>query len=586
MSTAFLFTNTDRRDLMTASLAPLAEFAFGVLPELIEKAGFACQIISAVPFNVTGQGARQVKLHAQKMKSGDVVIPVDILWGLPGMQNAVINAIGQERFRSGELKWHSICWMLPQFPGAVQALAVANILARRRIKSTMTVIFDLKARGDQSIIVGELVELRETGTIKQTFDDNGPGEIEPTGEDMAMARKVLEMIAGETAIDIGCPSLEMGQTYDDHNLHDQLGISVVPFDSAEVYMRANRVSLAQSRQALQYCEQIGMQFEFPMPAKNGFEHTLQSSMDDRLRAMQIYTAMLQLICQEGATMIGSAGQFGMTESDMGIKQVPGDPTTIYGCGDDLVLSLLASRQRPFTNGDAYVAATERDVQARVTMRLLQLAVEVKYGIKSDPIGFHDFRHLVKRVIEAAVLAKLYGNTVLKNELTRWVVVLLNSGALDLRDLTGDNETSVGVWALMQDSPYFKNGVIAVAGEMVTFDKIKALASIKNPVGTMARVAPCGWNRNGYKISVGHFGLLPLTKELRYSDPELKLLNPQWPMGLAFTFCDAMRWVFGNPDDEEGGICANHTHTTPYDVLGIMVAIGRLEDWTTRIYGVR
>lgn len=537
---AFLWGHGDTRKIPESWIHPYHLEGLEQTAAQFAAAGFDPVILHRPLVQSMRDAATAMEPVLRDGQAGDVLVCLSAGWGLPGIAQAALNRVRRPLF-DGELAIHLHSNLLPQYPGFVLASAQAQVCRAMGYPFTRDIVLDWKDPRH----VERLKELHERGTITRDFQaeygDGLPGQVTISGDDKKMARAVLNLIDGNIYGAIGVRSMLMHQSGEDGLLLSQLGINLQDIGANEMRAEADAIALWRAEKAMEFC----------------IDHDLEIEVPDEIfvRQMQLLLAMQNLVVNYSLDFLGYQGQFDMTR---------------YDVAEDMALALLNSRCRPESNGKAIVGATERDFYAAVTMRLLQLCVQVRHQIANDSVGFHDLRHFVELTIKASSLPE---------KVKRWFVVWLNSGALNMRDLTGRDDTMNGVTAMSQNPGYFPFGGAASAGEMVHLDQIANYPQQDSPrLGTWARLIPSG-ERGMVKnltLVAGNFGIMPLNLRERETEPTLRLLDNNWPMGLAASDCP---WQIAY------GVDCNHLQSVPYDVLPVLAAIAELNGWNFRPLGV-
>jgi hypothetical protein len=525
---AFLYGQGDTRIEPEDWITPRHLEALDKTSAQLREAGFEPKVLQRPLIQSQQQGWNAMQEVEETAKPGDLLVPVCTGWGLPGISEHMFNRV-RKPLASGDLKVHFQCNLLPQFPGFVLASALTQILAERGIPFTKTIILDWNDKKP----VEELTMLRERGTIERNYGDAGPGEVSVTAVHKKAAEEIDRRLAGRIYGGIGVSSMLMPQGYINRQLLAELGMSAYDIGACEFLETADAVPMWRAKIAFQFCKDAGLEID-PDVAE-----------EKLLRQMQYLVAMETLRVKYGLGFMGYQGQFDLTR-----RQV----------ADDFATAAMNSRCRPFSDGLAWVMSTEKDFFAAVTMIILQVAVEVVYGSKGESVDFHDLRHLVQHVVE---------------ETKKWLIVLLNSGALNFRALTGRDDTQKGVRAKSQNPGYFPEGGAATAGEMVSLDGItypvKDLSSDAK-VYTWARAISLG--RQGFCLQAGRGDIIPITRKDRYE--QYGDLDPQWPFGLLDPRCSAMRIAYE--------FISNHIQGIPYDLLPVLKALAELKGWEFRCMG--
>jgi len=147
--------------------------------------------------------------------------------------------------------------------------------------------------------------------------------------------------------------------------------------------------------------------------------------------MKVYFAVLELKKQFGLDFIGIQDQLDWVEHY---------PAT------DLTLGILNNKLRPESDEETFVAATEADDGAAITMQVLKLLSG------GEPVGFNDFRYW---------------------DSSKGLYWFVNSGALAPYFAYGSHDSLKGAWSERQTYMYFKQGggtcsVVVRASGIVTW----------------------------------------------------------------------------------------------------------------------
>ena len=511
---AFVFSPGDSRQATAAWIQPHLDEALERLPGLLTAAGYEVCILT--PSLVQSQTeamrlARQIKRLAQP---GDVIMPLCIGWGLPGIAGSVFTYLKSAGAMT-KLRTLLVSNLLEQYPGYVQAAAIAHPLAEMSLPFDRVIIMDW----DDETVVAQFAEFREMSLITRPWSGAEPEVITPTVDDVRAAREVLRLMRGNIYGPIGGSSMLMGQGYPPRWLLERLGIGLQDIGSGEFFSRVAHIPEWRAKAAMKFC----------------FDHGLENvdvPEDQLLEQMRYLLTYKELIGDYGLSFGGIQGQFDMTR---------------IAPADDLSTALIMSICRPESDGRAIVWATENDAWGALTMRLLQVAVQVVHARPWWSVGFHDLRH---------ILPNRHGGV------EEWLIALLNSGALNAYDLTGRNDTLDGVFSMVQDPAYMPHGGGCSGGEMVAQDHV-----------TWARLMPVGWQ--GAALQMGCGEIVPVSSGQRLE--HYGLLDPNWPLGLLRTYCDPWRFLTTH--------VPNHTHTVPVDgILGVLAAVSEILNWGQIVMG--
>jgi L-fucose isomerase-like protein len=219
--------------------------------------------------------------------------------------------------------------------------------------------------------------------------------------------------------------------------------------------------------------------------------------------MKVYFALLELKKMFGLDFVGVQDQLDWVEHY---------PTT------DLTLGILNNRLRPESDGETFIAATEADDGAALTMQVCKLFSG------GDPVGFNDLRYW-------KTSAGLY-----------WLV---NSGALAPFFAYGRHDSLAGAWSERQTPMYFKKGggtcsvVVRVPGTV-----------------TWARFL---YRNHELYLAAGR-GVTDVPTEDVWRERSSRC-NPEWPHWY-LKLCGAIEWF----------INSNHPITVLGDHLGALKAL--------------
>lgn len=524
---AFVFSPGDSREATAAWIQPYLNQALEMLPDIMSSAGIKTRILQPGLVQTQAEAVRLARLVEYEMQEGDILVPLCIGWGLPGISSTLLSYLDGS-LRHGHLKLLLLSNLLEQYPGYVQAAAIAQFANERLYHYQREIVTDWADK----TVADHLTQFRETGKISRPWDTHPPKIcIDHTEDDLGAVNQVVQRLRGNIYAPVGGSSMLMRQGYAPLSLLADIGIGLQDIGMGELRAAMDRIPNWRAEAAMKFC------------LSNGLKNINVEENQFR-RQMQLLLALYALRDHYGFTFGGIQGQFDLTSIDV---------------ADDFATALMNSRCRPESNGKAMVWATENDAWGALTMLIMQLSVEARYGVADDSVGFHDLRHIAPDYTNPAGSPG---------------IVLLNSGALNLRDLTGCNDTMAGVRLESQDPGYFPNGGGCSAGEMVPTSKITYPGHVPDEakVITWARLMP-----NGPRICLqaGHGEIADISHEKRLE--HYGKLDQQWPFGLLVpTGCDAMEILYEH--------VPNHTHTVPYDILPVLSAVCWRLGWDFRGYG--
>ncbi len=294
--------------------------------------------------------------------------------------------------------------LLPDFPGAVGALAAASGLAHVGIPTQRLFVENFANHGDYE---DALHVFLATGRCE--FPLPRPLAIAVSPAQRRKAEKVKQQLRGMIYGAVGPRSMQMWNKISEADFLRVFGIAREGFDGLRLLKMAEKIPAARAAAALRFLEAKGMELRLGRnPARE-----LTRAM--ALFQMRVYCALLDLRAQYGLDFVGVQDQLDWIEHY---------PAT------DLALGMLNNRLRPESDGQTLVAATEADDGAAVTMQILKLLGG------GEPVGFNDLRYWDSRT-------GLY-----------WLV---NSGALAPYFARGSHTSLRGAWSERQTPMYFKEG---------------------------------------------------------------------------------------------------------------------------------
>lgn len=313
--------------------------------------------------------------------------------------------------------------LLPDFPGAVGALAAESGLSHVGIKTSRLFVEKFEDHGDYE---DQLNTFLSTGAY--THKMRTPIAVKVTPAARKKAEKVKAQLKGMIYGAVGPRSMQMWNKISEADFLRVFGIAREGFDGLRVLKMAQKIPASRAQAAFRFLRGKGMKFKLGRDPKKSL------TPDMVVFQMQVYFALLELQKQYGLNFIGVQDQLDWIEHY---------PTT------DLTLGILNNKLRPESDGDTLVAATEADDGAAITMQILKLLSG------GEPAGFNDLRYWDPK-------QRLY-----------WLV---NSGALAPYFARGSHTSLRGSWSERQTYMYFKKGggtcsvVVRVPG-VVTWARI-------------------------------------------------------------------------------------------------------------------
>ncbi|MDI6775265.1 MAG: hypothetical protein QME60_07745 [Verrucomicrobiota bacterium] len=294
--------------------------------------------------------------------------------------------------------------LLPDFPGAVGALAAESGLSHVGIKTSRLFVEKFENHADYQ---GAVATFLRTG--RYAFSMPKPISVRVSAADRAKAAKVKARLKGMIYGAIGPRSMQMWNKISEADFLSVFGIAREGFDGLRLEKMAAKIPDARAKKAFAFLRAKGMRFHLGRNPKKSL------TADMVIFQMKVYLALLELKKQYGLDFIGVQDQLDWIEHY---------PTT------DLTLGILNNRLRPESDGQTIVAATEADDGAAITMQILKLLSG------GEPAGFNDLRYWDPK---------------------RGLYWLVNSGALASYFAHGSHTSLRGSWSERQTHMYFKKG---------------------------------------------------------------------------------------------------------------------------------
>jgi L-fucose isomerase-like protein len=293
---------------------------------------------------------------------------------------------------------------IPDFPGAVGLLAAQSGTSQvgMKVDRLFSETFDNSTEYEAG-----LKQFLDTGSYEYPYPKTI--DIALTEKHRAAARKVKEQLKGSIYGAVGPRSMQMWNKISEADFLNIFGIAREGFDGLRLAKMIETIPTERAEKALQFLLDKGMDIRM------GKDPAKELTHDMVIFQMKAYLALLELKKQFSLDFIGVQDQLDFIEHF---------PTT------DLTLGLLNNRLRPESDGQTFVAATEADDGAALTMHVLKLLSG------GEPAGFNDLRYWKAK-------EGLY-----------WFV---NSGALAPYFAQGSHDSLKGAWSQRQTPMYFKNG---------------------------------------------------------------------------------------------------------------------------------
>ena len=311
------------------------------------------------------------------------------------------------------------------------------------------------------------------------------------------AKKIKAKLRGSIYGAVGPRSMQMWNKISEADFLRHFGISREGFDGLRVAKMAEKVPDRQAEKAVDFLLSKQMDLRF---GPNPKQHLTREMV---IFQMKVYIALLELRRQFGLDFIGVQDQLDWIEHY---------PST------DLTLGILNNKLRPLADGQTFVAATEADDGAALSMQLLKLLSG------GQPVGFNDLRYWDSK-------KGLY-----------WFV---NSGALAPFFAYRSHDSLGGAWSERQTYMYFKQG----GGTCSVVVRIPGIVT---------------WARFSYRshrlyLCAGR-GVTDVPTERQWQERS-KTCNPEWPHWY-LKLCTRIEWKANS----------NHPITVVGDYLADLKAV--------------
>jgi L-fucose/D-arabinose isomerase len=389
-----IYMPLDAREICNETVKPVAQSQLQHLVAVIEALGWTVNLLN--PNHFVASVAEGIKV-VQKARSKRF-INFMAGWAYPDF---TVTPMWQLPAETAKLLLGST---IPDFPGAVGLLAGAAGTAHVGIKTSRLYVEEFADRASYQEAIRTFLE---TGYYACAIPD--PIDVPVADKHIAKARKVKAALKGQVYGVVGPRSMEMWNKISEADFLQHFGMAKLSFDGLRLAKMAEKIPVERAKAAMTFLLDNGMEL------KLGSDPETALTEDMVLFQMQVYCALLELKEQFGLDFIGVQDQLDWIEHY---------PAT------DLTLGLLNNKLRPESDGQTFVAATEADDGAAITMQVL------KHLTGGEPAGFNDLRYW-----DAS--KNLY-----------WFV---NSGALAPFFAHGSHDSLKGAWSERQTPMYFKAG---------------------------------------------------------------------------------------------------------------------------------
>jgi len=389
-----IYLPLDSRSAPNKAVWPVALRQLAELKTVIKKCGWTPRVLNPDrPVSSVAEGMRTIRLSR-----GERFIDFLAGWAYPDFS---VSPMAQLPPALPKLLLGSA---IKNFPGSVGLFAAASGTEHVGIRTCRLFVEHFQRHG---VYIDAIDAFLGQGKFNLVL----PKAVDVPVKDMnkGRAKRVAARLRGSIYGAVGPRSMQMWNKISEADFLRYFGIAREGFDGLRLAGMAERVPDRKAEKALEFIIRKGMDIRLgPDPAKH-------LTRDMVLFQMKVYFALLELRERFGLDFIGVQDQLDWIEHY---------PAT------DLALGLLNNRLRPSGDGETFVAATEADDGAAVSMQAMKLIAG------GEPVGFNDLRYWDPA-------RRLY-----------WFV---NSGALAPYFARASHSSLKGAWSERQTKMYFKPG---------------------------------------------------------------------------------------------------------------------------------
>jgi len=389
-----IYMPLDAREAPNSVVWPAAKSQLKQIMGVIKKCGWKTNVLNpSKPVSSVAEGMRVIR-----KSKGDRFINFIAGWAYPDFSVSPMWQLDRDvpKLLLGSL--------LSDFPGAVGLLAAASGTAHVGINTSRLFVEKFEDSESYADAIGKFLETGSYSPPKGKFI-----KVAVPQDARIKAKRIREKLRGQVYGAIGPRSMQMWNKISEADFLRGFGVAREGFDGLRLLKMTEKIKESRAEGAMKFLIDNGMDIRLGNdPAK----HLTREMV---IFQMKVYLALLELREQYGLDFIGVQDQLDWIEHY---------PAT------DLTLGLLNNRLRPEGDGGTFVAATEADDGAALTMQVLKLVSGGK------PAGFNDLRYWDPK-------RNLY-----------WFV---NSGALAPYFAHGSNDSLKGSWSERQTPIYFREG---------------------------------------------------------------------------------------------------------------------------------
>ncbi len=389
-----IYMPLDQRQVCCDIVWPVAKQQLQHLITIIEKLGWQANLLNPDKFvSSIAQGIKTIKSC-----KGSRLITFLAGWTYPDF---VVTPLHQADPKTPKLILGST---IPNFPGAVGLLAAASGLNHVGIKYSRLYVEHFNQHNTYEDAIKTFLD---TGSF--TYPKQKTIDIPITNQNTQNAIQVKQKLKGMIYGGVGPRSMEMWNKISEADFLKYFGISRMGFDGLRLLKMTEKIEDQRAQDAYQFLIDNNLELKLgPDPDKD-------LTKDQIIFQMKVYLALLQLKDEFKLDFVGVQDQ---------LDWIQHYPAT------DLSLGLLNNKLRPESDGQTFVAATEVDDGAAITMQTLKLITG------GQPVGFNDLRYWNSKL-------NLY-----------WFV---NSGSLAPYFAQGSHDSFKGAWTQRQTPMYFAAG---------------------------------------------------------------------------------------------------------------------------------
>lgn len=495
-----IYMPLDGRDEPNRTVWPVASNQLKHLVQVIESCGWTANVLNGdKPASSVAEGIRVVR-----EARGERFICFMAGWAYPDF---TVSPLWQLPAGMPKLLLGS---SIPDFPGAVGLLAAASGTEHVGIATSRLFVEHFERHEEYAQAIAAFLH---EGKYEPEYPGTGEKlvDVEVTQKARDAARHVREQLKGQIYGAIGPRSMQMWNKISEADFLRVFGVAREGFDGLRLAKMAEKIPTERAEKAVQFL--IDNKYDLRL----GTDPRTELTREMVVFQMKVYFALLDLKKEYGLDFVGVQDQ---------LDWIDHYPAT------DLTLGLLNNRLRPEGDGSTFVASTEADDGAAVTMQVLKLFAQ------GEPVGFNDLRYW---------------------DPSQGLYWFVNSGSLAPYFAQGRDDSFSGAWSERQTPMYFAPG----GGT--------ASVVVRKPgVVTWARFSYRG---NRLYLCAGR-GVTDVPTEQQWRERSAKC-SPDWP-----------HWYIKLCGRIEHKINSNHPMTVCGDYLAELKALAEVLDVPFECYDYR